>query len=79
MKATGIVRNMDNLGRLVIPSEIRRVLQIEEKDPVEIFVDEDMIILKKYHPSCVFCSNDQGVIAFKGRNICPACLQELTK
>lgn len=79
MKATGIVRNMDNLGRLVIPSEIRRILKIEEKDPVEIFVDEDMIILKKYHPSCVFCSNDTNVIAFKGRNICPACLEELTK
>ncbi len=79
MKSTGIVRKLDNLGRIVLPIELRRTLQIEEKDPVEIFVEDDMVILKKYQPSCLFCGDAKGVISFKGRNICPACLEELTK
>lgn len=79
MKSTGIVRKLDDLGRIVIPIELRRTLQIDEKDPVEIFVEDDKIILKKYQPSCVFCSDDKDVIAFKGRNVCQNCLRELTK
>lgn len=79
MKSTGIVRKLDDLGRIVLPVELRRTLQIEEKDPVEIFVDDDMIILKKYQPSCLFCGDAKDVISFKGRNICPNCLRELTK
>ena len=79
MKSTGIVRKLDNLGRIVLPVELRRTLQIEEKDPVEIFVEDDMVILKKYQPSCIFCGDAKGVISFKGRNICPTCLHELTK
>ncbi len=79
MKSTGIVRKLDDLGRIVLPVELRRTLQIEEKDPVEIFVEDDMIILKKYQPSCLFCGDAKDVISFKGRNICPNCLHELTK
>ena len=79
MKSTGIVRKLDDLGRIVLPVELRRTLQIEEKDPVEIFVEDDTIILKKYHPSCLFCGDAKDVISFKGRNICPNCLRELTK
>ena len=79
MKSTGIVRKLDDLGRIVLPIELRRTLQIEEKDPVEIFVEDDMIILKKYQPSCLFCGDAKDVISFKGRNICPNCLRELTK
>ncbi len=79
MKSTGIVRKLDDLGRIVLPVELRRTLQIEEKDPVEIFVEDNMIILKKYQPSCLFCGDSKDVISFKGRNICPNCLHELTK
>ena len=79
MKSTGIVRKLDDLGRIVLPVELRRTLQIEDKDPVEIFVEDDMIILKKYQPSCLFCGDAKDVISFKGRNICPNCLRELTK
>ena len=79
MKSTGIVRNLDNLGRIVLPVELRRTLKIGEKDPVEIFVEDDMVILKKHQPSCLFCGDLKDVISFKGYNICPNCLRELTK
>jgi len=79
MKSTGIVRKVDELGRVVIPIELRRTLGIEEKDALEIYVDQDRIILRKYEPSCscIFCGNADNVIKFKGRNICNDCLQEI--
>ncbi len=77
MKSTGIVRKVDELGRIVLPIELRRTLDIAEKDSLEIYVDDSSIILKKYEPSCVFCGNAKDVITFKGKNICPACLNEL--
>ena len=77
MKSTGIVRKVDELGRIVLPVELRRTLNIAEKDALEIYVDDDRIILKKYEPTCVFCGNSKEVISFKGKNICPACLSEL--
>lgn len=77
MKSTGIVRKVDELGRIVLPIEMRRTLDIAEKDPVEIYVDGDSIILRKYQATCVFCDNTVGVIAFKGKNICPECLSKL--
>ena len=74
MKATGIVRRIDDLGRVVIPKEIRRTLRIRESDPLEIFTDrEGEIILKKYQPACVFCGEAKGVMQFHGRNICAEC------
>lgn len=77
MKSTGIVRKVDELGRVVLPIELRRTLDIAEKDALEIYVDEESIILKKYEPACIFCDNAKGIIAFKGKNICPDCIEQL--
>ncbi|EPR10133.1 AbrB/MazE/SpoVT family DNA-binding domain-containing protein [Ruminiclostridium papyrosolvens] len=77
MKATGIVRKVDELGRVVLPVELRRTLDIAEKDSLEIFVDEEMVILKKYQPACIFCGNAKDVIVYKGKNICQACKKDL--
>ena len=77
MKSTGIVRKMDNLGRIVIPIELRRTLEIAERDPVEIYVEDDRIILKKYEPACVFCADASNVINYRGKNICKSCLEQL--
>ena len=77
MKSTGIVRKMDNLGRIVIPIELRRTLEIAERDPVEIYVEDDRIILKKYEPACVFCADASNVINYRGKNICRSCLEKL--
>jgi transcriptional pleiotropic regulator of transition state genes len=79
MKSTGIVRKVDELGRVVLPIELRRNLNIEEKDSLEIYVDGNSVILKKYEPDCIFCGNARDVINFKGKNICPACLADLKK
>lgn len=79
MKSTGIVRKLDELGRIVLPIELRRTLGIEEKDPLEIFVEDNKIILKKYQPACIFCGNAQDVFSFKGRNVCPDCARDLSK
>lgn len=78
MKSTGIVRKVDELGRIVLPIELRRTLEISEKDALEIYVDGDAVVLKKYEPSCIFCGNAKDIINFKGRNVCPACIKELT-
>ena len=77
MKSTGIVRKVDELGRIVLPVELRRTLDIAEKDSLEIYVDDDRIILKKYEPTCVFCGSSKDVISFKGKNICSVCLNDL--
>lgn len=77
MKSTGIVRKVDELGRIVIPIELRRNLNIEVRDALEIFVEGENIILKKYAPACIFCGQAKDVKTFKGKNICPTCYQEL--
>ena len=77
MKSTGIVRKVDELGRIVLPIEMRRTLDIAERDALEIFVDGDNIILRKYQPACVFCENTKDIINFKGKNVCPDCLRKL--
>lgn len=77
MKATGIVRRVDELGRIVIPKETRRVLDIKEGDPLEIYTDSEMIIFKKYEPGCVFCGQVNSVENFKGKHICKDCLDEI--
>ncbi len=77
MKSTGVVRKVDRLGRVVIPIELRRNLDIEEKDALEIFIEGENIILKKYAPACIFCGQAKDITSFKGKNICPACLKEL--
>jgi transcriptional pleiotropic regulator of transition state genes len=79
MKSTGIVRKVDELGRIVIPIELRRTLSIEEKDAMEIYVDNDRIIFRKYQPSCacIFCGNASEVTRFKGKNICKDCQADI--
>ena len=77
MKATGIVRKVDELGRIVLPIEMRRTLDIAERDALEIYVEGSSVILKKYKPSCIFCDSTKEVTEFKGKNICPKCLKEL--
>lgn len=79
MKATGIVRKVDELGRIVLPIELRRTLGISEKDYLEIFVEQDEIVLKKYEPTCIFCGGADDIVSFKGKNICRACKNEMTK
>jgi transcriptional pleiotropic regulator of transition state genes len=77
MKSTGVVRKVDELGRIVVPIEIRRTMDIAIKDTLEIYVEGDMIILKKYHPACIFCEDATNVISYKGKMICRNCLAEL--
>ncbi len=81
MKATGIVRKIDGLGRVVIPIELRRTLGIAECDALEIYTDEDRVVLQKYEPKCmcIFCGRTDDVVFFKGRNICRACAKALLK
>lgn len=79
MKSTGIVRKVDELGRIVLPIELRRTLGIEEKDRIEIFVDGESIILRKYQPACIFCNNAKDIINYKGKNICPDCIRAMTE
>ena len=79
MKSTGIVRKVDELGRFVLPIELRRTLDIAEKDSIEIYVDGSSIILKKYEPTCVFCGDAKNITVYKGKNICANCLKELKK
>ena len=79
MKSTGIVRKVDELGRIVLPIELRRTLDIAERDSLEIYVDGSQIILKKYEPACIFCGDARDVIGYKGRNICKNCLAEMKR
>jgi len=77
MKSTGIVRKVDELGRIVLPIELRRTLEIAERDALEIYVEGSTIILKKYEPACVFCGDARDVITYKGRNVCRNCLDSM--
>lgn len=78
MKSTGIVRKIDELGRIVLPIEIRRTMHIDVRDPMEIYVDGNSIVLKKYEQECVFCGSTKKVTNFKNRNICESCRKELS-
>ena len=78
MKSTGIVRKVDELGRIVIPIELRRTLNVAEKDALEIYVDGEQIILKKYEPACIFCDDARDITVYKGKNICKNCLNDLS-
>lgn len=78
MKSTGIVRNLDELGRVVIPKEIRKKLQIEQKDPIEIFIDGNSIVLKKFEKGCIFCNSSKDLITYKDKLICKKCKEKIT-
>lgn len=77
MYSTGIVRKVDELGRIVLPKETRDILFISEGDSLEIFSDDDTILLKKYAPGCTFCGSMNGLDTFKGISICEDCKKEL--
>lgn len=77
MKSTGIVRKVDELGRIVLPIEMRRTLDIAEKDALEIYVEGDSVILRKFQAACVFCDSTREIITFKGRNVCADCIRKL--
>lgn len=79
MQSTGIVRKVDSLGRFVLPIEMRRVMEIEIGDALEIFRDGETVVLKKYAPACIFCGEVRDVENYKGKNICRSCLNELKK
>lgn len=78
MKSTGIVRKVDELGRIVLPIELRRTLDIAERDELEIYLDDDKVILKKYEPSCIFCGSSCGLVTYHGRNICMECIENMS-
>lgn len=78
MKSTGIVRNIDELGRVVVPKELRRKLGIANTDPVEIFCEEDKIIIKKYVPVCHFCGSSEGLVEYREKRICSECIKDLS-
>ncbi len=77
MKSTCIIRKIDELGRIVLPMELRRILDIHERDSIEIFIEHGAIVLKKHENSCYFCGSTKGVTLFKGKSICTVCLKEL--
>lgn len=77
MKSTGIVRKVDELGRVVLPVELRRGFNINEKDGLEIFIEEDTIVLKKYAPHCILCENVKNTVHIKGKLFCQDCLQTI--
>ncbi|MDO4567253.1 MAG: AbrB/MazE/SpoVT family DNA-binding domain-containing protein [Oscillospiraceae bacterium] len=77
MKIVGIVREIDKLGRIVIPVEYRAQLGIASGDPVEISAEKDRIIIKRYTPSCVFCKSERSTREFMGRSVCENCLKKL--
>ena len=78
MKSTGIVRKVDELGRIVLPIELRRTLDIAERDELEIYLDDDKVILKKYEPSCIFCGSSCGLASYHGRNVCLECIENMS-
>lgn len=77
MKATGIVRKLDTLGRIVIPMELRKIFDLDIGDPIEIFVEGSDIILRKYQPACIFCNDATDITVIHGKNICRNCLDEM--
>lgn len=79
MKSTGIVRKIDDLGRIVLPIELRKKMGIEQRDPIEIYVDSDMIILKKHETECVFCGSRKALAEYKGKHVCASCAKNISK
>ncbi|MBR0491360.1 MAG: AbrB/MazE/SpoVT family DNA-binding domain-containing protein [Clostridia bacterium] len=77
MKATGIIRKVDELGRIVVPVELRKKLNISIKDEVEIYVEKSSIIIKKYDPSCIFCGKSKDLNEFEDKLICNTCLEKI--
>ena len=77
MKSTGIIRKVDDLGRIVLPIELRRTLDIAERDELEIYMENDQIILRKYEPACLFCGSDRKLVSYNCKNICRDCVKKM--
>lgn len=77
MKSTGIIRKVDELGRIVLPIEIRRTLEIAERDELEIYMENDRIVLQKFEPSCVFCASSFELVSYRGKNVCSECVRNM--
>ena len=75
MKSTGIIRKVDDLGRIVLPIELRRTLDIEERDELEIYMENDRIILQKFEPACLFCGSSRHLLSYRGKNVCQSCVK----
>jgi len=79
MKTTGIVRKVDELGRIVLPIELRRTLDIAERDELEIYLDDDKVVLRKFDESCLFCAANRDLKNYMGKCVCTQCIQKLNK
>lgn len=79
MKSTGIIRRVDDLGRIVLPIELRRMLDIAERDELEIYMESDHIVLRKYEPACLFCGADRKLVAHNGKNVCRDCVRKMAE
>ena len=79
MKSTGIIRKVDELGRIVLPIELRRNLDIAERDELEIYMEGDQIILQKYEPACIFCGSSAGLVSYRGKNLCQECIRKIAE
>lgn len=77
MKSTGIIRKVDELGRIVLPIRLRRALDIAERDEVEVYLDDDKIVLRKCEASCVFCASTKGLISYESKYVCMECVKKL--
>ena len=77
LKNTGIVRKLDELGRITLPIELRRNLNIEEKDPIEITLEGDTIVLRKYEPCCIFCGSAENNVLLNNKRVCRKCIEKL--
>lgn len=79
MKSTGITRKVDELGRIVLPIELRRTLDIAVRDELEIYMESDHIVLQKFEPSCVFCGSSRNLMSYRGKNVCMECIHNMEK
>ncbi len=79
MKSTGIVRKLDELGRITLPIELRRTLGIEERDSLEIYVEDDRIILQKYEPTDIFTGSKNDLYEYCGKNVSKESIIEMAK
>lgn len=77
VKSTGIVRRVDEMGRIILPAELRERYHIRRGDSLEIMFDDASVILRKYQPFCIFCDGDDGLVRFRGRSVCRRCISEV--
>ncbi len=79
MKKTGMTRAVDEVGRIVLPKEIRESMDLKTKDELEISVEGDKIILRKFQPSCVLCGGNNGLILFNSNKLCASCIAKIAR